>query len=57
MRTRYCVQHQIGLCDSTLGDRKAPSRAGPLYLVDEDGRRYRLRFRCAECEVEVIYGA
>jgi len=57
MRTRYCVQHQIGLCDGTLGDHKAPSRTGPLYLVDEDGRRYRLRFRCAECEVEVIYGA
>ena len=55
MRTRYCVQHQIGLCDGTLGDHKAPSRAGPLYLVDEDGRRYRLRFRCAECEVEVVF--
>jgi putative protease len=57
MRTRYCVQQQIGLCDGTLGDHKVPSRAGPFYLVDEDGRRYRLRFRCAECEMEVIYGA
>jgi 23S rRNA 5-hydroxycytidine C2501 synthase len=54
MRTRYCVQHQLGLCDG------AGTRADvrqPLYLIDADGHRYRLRFRCAECEMEVIYGA
>ena len=28
-----------------------------LRLVDEDGRRYRLRFRCADCEMDVLYGA
>jgi len=54
MRTRYCLQHQLGLCDG------AGNRANvrhPLYLVDADGHRYRLRFCCAECEMEVIYGA
>ena len=54
MRTRYCVQHQLGLCDGA-GNRANVRQ--PLYLIDADGRRYRLRFCCAECEMEVIYGA
>jgi putative protease len=55
MRTRYCLKHQLGLCSGDPAGRKDPGWAGPLYLVDEDGRRYRLRFRCAECEMEVVY--
>lgn len=54
MRTRYCVQHQLGLCDGA-GNRANVRQ--PLYLIDADGRRYRLRFCCAECEMEIIYGA
>jgi putative protease len=54
MRTRYCLQHQLGLCDGA-GNRANVRQ--PLYLIDADGRRYRLRFRCADCEMEVIYGA
>lgn len=53
MRTRYCVQHQLGLRDG------AGTRAGvrqPLFLVDADGRRFQLRFECAACEMEVIHG-
>jgi collagenase-like PrtC family protease len=52
MRTRYCIQHQLGLCDGA-GNRADVRQ--PLYLVDEDGRRYRLRFDCAACEMEVFY--
>jgi putative protease len=52
MRTRYCIQHQLGLCDGTG---RAGNLREPLYLVDRDGHRYRLRFRCADCEMEVIY--
>jgi putative protease len=52
MRTRYCLQHQLGLCD---GQRRRGDIREPLYLVDEDGHRYRLRFDCARCEMEVIY--
>ena len=55
MRTRYCLKHQLGLCSGDPAGRKDPGWAEPLSLVDEDGRRYRLRFRCAECEMEVIY--
>ncbi len=52
MRCRYCLKHQLGLCDGTS---PAAGLREPLYLVDEDGHHYRLRFRCADCEMEVIY--
>jgi putative protease len=52
MRTRYCIQHQLGLCDGSV---KSGRLREPLYLVDEDGHRYRLRFACGDCEMEVIY--
>ncbi|MGD8488025.1 MAG: U32 family peptidase [Anaerolineae bacterium] len=52
MRTRYCLQHQLGLCDGTA---QAGRLRQPLYLVDSDGHRYPLRFDCAACEMEVIY--
>ncbi len=52
MRTRYCILHQLGLCD---GADKAGTPQESLYLVDEDGHRYRLHFHCAECEMEVLY--
>jgi putative protease len=52
MRARYCIKHQLGLCDGTPrpGDLREP-----LYLVDAEGHRYRLRFQCVDCEMEVIF--
>jgi collagenase-like PrtC family protease len=52
MRTRYCLRHQLGGCD---GRHKTGELREPLYLVDEDGHRYRLRFNCADCEMEIVY--
>ena len=52
MRTRYCIQHQLGLCD---GQPRAGRLEEPLHLIDEEGHRYRLRFDCADCEMEVVY--
>lgn len=52
MRSRYCILHQLGLCDGA-GERQALPE--PLYLVDETGHRYRLRFDCDDCEMEVFY--
>ena len=46
MRTRYCIKHQLGYCPRLDG---APPLQEPLYLVDENGHRYRLRFDCAAC--------
>jgi collagenase-like PrtC family protease len=52
MRTRYCIRQQLGLCDGTHRTGKLRE---PLYLVDKDGHRYRLRFNCADCEMEIVY--
>ena len=49
MRTKYCVRHELGLCP------KDSSVSGPLYLVN-NGKRYRLGFDCAHCEMTVIEG-
>jgi hypothetical protein len=52
MRTRYCLKHQLGLCPQ---GNNVPPLKEPLYLVDEDGHKYRLRFDCAACEMEVYF--
>lgn len=52
MRTRYCIKHQLGLCPRS-GAIEQP--AEPLYLVDDEGHRYRLAFDCAACEMSVYY--
>ncbi len=51
MRTRYCILHQLDLC------KRDHHRAveEPLYLVDEEGRRLRLEFDCAHCEMALFY--
>jgi putative protease len=52
MRTRYCIRHELGLCDAK---RKSGDVQEPLYLVGPEGHRYRLRFDCKRCEMEVLY--
>jgi putative protease len=52
MTTRYCVKHQLGWCPR---ENEAPSLREPLFLVDEDGRRYQLRFKCADCEMDIVF--
>jgi putative protease len=52
MRTRYCIKHQLGLCD---GARRTDNLCEPLYLVDDDGHHYRLQFHCADCEMDVVF--
>jgi putative protease len=52
MTTRYCIKHQLGWCPR---EKDAPSLQEPLFLVDEEGRRYELRFKCADCEMEIVF--
>jgi len=52
MRTRYCIRAQLGHC---LRAQPGTDLRDPLYLVDEDGHRYPLRFDCARCEMSVFY--
>ena len=56
MRTRYCIRHELGLCLKSSSVRQthggAGSGNGGLFLVN-NGRRYRLGFDCAACEMTV----
>lgn len=50
MTCRYCIRYELSLCpryDGTAGG------AGPLSLVDEEGRTLIARFNCARCEMEI----
>lgn len=49
MNCKYCIMNQLGNC---LKEHKAPG-AMPLYLRLSDGRRFRLQFDCAKCEMNV----
>jgi putative protease len=51
MRTRYCLKHQLGYCARYGSETSSPRE--PLTLVDEDGRRFALRFNCDACEMEI----
>ena len=48
MRTKYCIRHELGLCPK----QKPGTRPEPLYLRNQ-GRRLRLDFDCAACEMTV----
>ena len=52
MRTRYCIRDQLGLCRR---DTAGAVLREPLYLVDEDGHRYPLRFDCDSCEMRIFF--
>ena len=52
MRTRYCLRHQLGWCPS---GQHHPRWREPLCLLDEEGRRFELRFDCRSCEMEIIF--
>ena len=48
MRTKYCLRHELGLCPKL----RPGTRPDPLFLVN-NGRRLRLDFDCARCEMTV----
>ena len=48
MRTKYCLRHELGLCPK----QKPGTRPEPLFLLNQ-GRRLRLDFDCAACEMTV----
>lgn len=52
MRTRYCVRREMGLCKKTH-----PEAAGRLkepLFIESGPNRFRLRFDCRNCEMEVL---
>ena len=48
MRTKYCLRHELGLCPK----QRPGTRPEPLFLRN-NGRRLRLDFDCAACEMTV----
>ncbi|MBM3132772.1 MAG: U32 family peptidase [Chloroflexi bacterium] len=52
MTARYCINKELGLCGMV------EAKSGfvePLYLVDEDGRRFRLEFDCCRCRMAIYF--
>ena len=48
MRTKYCVRHELGLCQKFMNQKKA----APLYIIN-NGQRFGLIFDCRNCEMIV----
>lgn len=48
MRTKYCIRHELGLCPRHHG-----SGSGADLFLFNNGRRLRLGFDCAHCEMTV----
>ena len=53
MQCRHCLKFSLGYCEKNGGVR-SPWRE-PFYLSLSDGKRFRLEFRCRECQMNV-YG-
>jgi putative protease len=52
MFCRHCIKNSMGLCPK---NRKQEVKVHePLYLLSQDGRRFKLRFDCAHCQMEVL---
>jgi putative protease len=60
MTTRTCLKYELGCCPhgkKLTTEVKKIRPPEPWFLVDDEGRRLRLRFRCEErhCVMEVVY--
>ena len=52
MQCRHCIKYSLGMC-AKHGGHTAGWRE-PLYLRMDDGRRFRLKFDCRNCQMEVF---
>ena len=51
MTCRHCLRYSLGWCTRQGGTR--PPYREPYYLVSGDGRRFRLVFDCAQCQMRI----
>lgn len=49
MSTKYCIRRELGLCQGQLS-----KNAEPLFLEDEQGLCFEIRFRCGDCGMEIM---
>jgi len=52
MTTKFCLRYQLDMCTKQAGVADARQ---PLFLADEDGRRFELRFNCGDCVMEIYH--
>ena len=48
MRTKHCIRYALGLCS------KNKNYGKKLYLKDEKGKKYPLKFDCKNCEMVIL---
>ncbi|MBO4724162.1 MAG: U32 family peptidase [Bacteroidaceae bacterium] len=53
MFCRHCIKNAMGLC--TKNPKRDMKVQEPLWLLSQDGRRFRLRFDCSKCQMEILY--
>lgn len=54
MQCRHCLRYSLGHCVRRGGEQ--PTWREPLYLRLGDGRRFRLEFKCDECQMNIYAG-
>lgn len=54
MTTRHCIRHELGCCLREAGAHSSVNPTEPLFLTSADGRRFRLKFDCKRCEMQVL---
>lgn len=53
MTTKHCLRYAFNMCSKFGHGSKHGEKQ--LYLVDEKGKRYKLKFNCGSCEMEIIF--
>ena len=49
MTTKHCLKNYFGFCPKEYGKIKEP-----LYLINEKGQKFLLKFNCLNCQMEII---
>ncbi|MFA5071956.1 MAG: U32 family peptidase [Candidatus Pacearchaeota archaeon] len=49
MTTKHCLKNYFGFCPKEYGKIKEP-----LYLINEKGQKFLLKFNCVGCQMEII---
>ncbi len=53
MFCRHCIKYALGIC--TKNRKRDLKIQEPLFLTSQDGRRFRLKFDCSRCQMEIMY--
>lgn len=52
MTTKYCLKHEFKLCPKLSAENEFSE---PFFLVDEKEHKYKLKFNCSKCEMEIYF--